>query len=121
TSPDPAATIHIRSLPAQQFIYDAGGAEKSRATYEYDNYAADANHAALVGRSNISWLDAAFTTSYTTRGNATGTGHWILSTGTPLYAYAQYDQAGNVVKAIDQRGNATTFDYADRFGSPNGE
>jgi YD repeat-containing protein len=29
--------------------------------------------------------------------------------------------AGNVVKAIDARGNATTFDFTDRFGAPNGD
>jgi RHS repeat-associated protein len=121
TSPDPAATIHIRSLPAQQQIFDASGAEKARINYEYDNYANDGSHAPLVGLAGISGLDAAFTTNYTTRGNVTCTTRWLLSTSTPLYAYSQYDIAGNVVKAIDPRNYATTFDYADRFGAPDSE
>ena len=49
----------------------------------------------------------------------------ILVLGTALTgavsAYAQYDVAGNVVKAIDANNNATTIDFADRFGSPNGD
>jgi len=32
--------------------------------------------------------------------------------------WAQYDIAGNVVKVIDSKGNATQFDFRDNFGSP---
>jgi RHS repeat-associated protein len=113
--------VHIRSLPKQISVYDAAGAEQARTTFEYDNYAADASHAALAARANISGLDAAYTTAYTTRGNATASSRWLLATNTPVTAYAQYDVAGNVVKAIDARGNASTLDYADRYGAPNGE
>ena len=35
-------------------------------------------------------------------------------------AYHQYDIAGNVVKAIDGRGYSTDFEFADRFGAPDG-
>src|SRR6185295_19848537 len=40
--------------------------------------------------------------------------------------YAQYDIAGNLVKAVDSRSTAnniiaTTFDFSDRFGSPDDE
>ena len=62
---------HIRSLPSQVSIYDAGGIERARTTYEYDNYGTDANHAALVDRGGISGLDSSFSTAYTGRGNAT--------------------------------------------------
>ncbi len=95
--------------------------EKSRTTFEYDNYASDGSHAPLEARSSISGLDSAFTTSYVTRGNVTRATSWILSTSTPLHSYLQYDVAGNVVKSIDARGNATLFDFADRFGVPNSE
>jgi|GEM_PF-390263 len=119
---DASTGAHIRSLPSQASIYDASGVEKARTTYEYDNYTVDTNHAGLINRSNISGLDSAFTTSYGYRGNATGTTHYLLNTGGSVTgsvsAFAQYDIAGNVVKSIDGRGNATTFDYRDNFGSP---
>jgi RHS repeat-associated protein len=116
--------VHIRNLPSQVSIYDGGGVERSRTTYEYDNYATDTNHAGLVDRAFISGLDSAFTTLYTTRGNATGTTVYYLSGGSvtgSASSYSQFDIAGNVVKNIDRRGNATTMIYADCFGTPNGE
>ncbi|HEY3103764.1 MAG TPA: BPSL0067 family protein, partial [Pyrinomonadaceae bacterium] len=118
-----ANVIHIRSLPTQTSIYDAGGVERARATFEYDNYASDANHAPLVYRASISGLDSAFTTSYTTRGNGTATTHYLLVNGSvtgSITAYAQFDQAGNAVKVIDGRGYATNFDFSDCFGAPDG-
>ncbi len=114
-------SIHIRSLPTQVQVFDAAGAEKARTTFEYDNYASDGSHAPLTARSGISGLDAAFTTSYVTRGNLTRATGWILSTSTPLYSYSQYDVAGNVVKSIDARGYATTLDFTDRYGIPDSE
>ena len=77
-APDQNATVHIRSLPlAQQIFSDsAGTTKKAETTYEYDNYSAAANHAGLVNRTNISGLDAAFTTSYTMRGNPTAVSRW---------------------------------------------
>lgn len=63
-------SIHVRSLPTQIQVFDASGVEKSRSTFEYDNYANDGNHAPLQAQSNISGLDSGFTTSYTTRGKA---------------------------------------------------
>lgn len=114
-------SIHIRSLPTQISVYDANGVEKARTTFEYDNYTTDANHAALTSRSNISGLDASYTASYQKRGNTTGISRYILPAGTAISSYSQYDVAGNVVKAIDARGYATTLDFSDRFGSPDGE
>ena len=114
---------HLRSLPIQASVFDANGIERARTTNEYDNYTPDgANHAGLVDRPSISGLDSSSTTSYTTRGNATATTHYLLdSNGSvigSISAYAQYDIAGNVVKAIDARGYATTLDYRDNFGAP---
>jgi hypothetical protein len=86
---DPASTcnaslnlsnvIYLRSLVLQASVYDASGVERARTTNEYDNYTADTNHAALTNRSSISGLDSAFTTSYTTRGNPTGTTRYLLN------------------------------------------
>jgi RHS repeat-associated protein len=122
-SPNPTvSSIHIRSLPVETWISSdaAGNNKKSRTTFEYDNYTADANHAALVNRSGISGLDAAFTTGYTTRGNVTAVSGWLLPSST-ITTYQQYDIAGNPVKIKDGRGYETVAEYDDRFGSPNGE
>ena len=75
-------------------------------------------------RSSISGFDSSFSTSYTTRGNATGTTRYLLTNGSvtgSVSGYAQYDIAGNVLKAIDARGYAINFDFNDRFGSPDYE
>ena len=115
-----APPIHLRSLPSAQTVYDAAGTQRAQTTYEYDNYNLDANHAPLTDRPGISGLDGAFTTNYLTRGNITAVSRWLNTTGGLLITYQQYDIAGNVVKRIDARGFATTFDYSDRFGAPDG-
>jgi YD repeat-containing protein len=114
-------SIHIRRLPTQVQVFDASGVEKARTTFEYDNYVSDGNHALLEPRSNISGLDSGFTTSYVTRGNLTRSTSWILSTGTQLHSYNQFDVAGNVVKTIDARGYPTILEFADRYGAPDTE
>ena len=114
-------SIHIRSLPTQVSVYDASSNEKSRTTFEYDKYSGDSNHAALISRSGISGLDSGYTTSYTTRGNATRVERVKFgTTNTYVDSYSQYDQAGNVVKAIDPNGNATNIAYDDSYGAPDG-
>jgi RHS repeat-associated protein len=123
----------LLSLPLQTSVYDAGGVERARTSFEYDNYNTDTNHATLqtyprpgFSELPISGLDAAFNSSGNnlTRGNVTATSHYLLDTnGSPIGSfgtYAQYDIAGNVSKAIDARGYATTLDYSDNFGAPNG-
>lgn len=125
--------VHLRSLPTQVSVYDAGGTERARTTYEYDNYVTDTNHAALTPRYNISGLCVLFPSptqcdnsnppGYVTRGDVTATTRYLLTNGSvtsSISAYAQYDIAGNVVKAIDARGNATQIDYTDCFGAPDG-
>ena len=116
------SSIYIRSLPSETWVSDdtSGTNKKSRTTFEYDNYSTDSNHAALTYRSSISGLDSAFTTSYTTRGNATAVTRWLLPR-TAITTYQQYDIAGNPVKIKDARGYETIAEYDDRFGSPNGE
>ena len=117
-------SVHLRSLASQVSVYDAGGTERARTTMEYDNYTSDTNHAGLLNRTSISGLDSSFTTSYTTRGNATATTHYLLVNGSvtgSVTGYAQYDIAGNMLKAIDARGNVTTITYDDCFGAPDGE
>jgi RHS repeat-associated protein len=117
-------SIHLRSLPKQTSVYDAAGVEQARTTFEYDNYTATTNHAALVARTGISGLDSSFTTSYGKRGNTTAVTRYLLTNGamtSSISTYQQYDAAGNVVKTIDGLGNQTTFSFNDCFGSPNAE
>jgi RHS repeat-associated protein len=124
SSANVANVIHIRSLPTQTSVYDSGGTERSRVTFEYDNYTSDTNHASLVDRASISGLDSGFTTSYTTRGNGTASMHYLLVSGSvtgSITAYAQFDIAGNAVNVIDARSDATTFEFTDKFGAPDGD
>ncbi|HBB88169.1 MAG TPA: hypothetical protein DC047_11180 [Blastocatellia bacterium] len=111
-------------LPSQTSVYDANNVERARLSFEYDNYSSDNNHAPLTPRSSISGLDSSFNTSYLTRGNRTATTQYLLATnGTvtgSVTSCAQYDVAGNIVKMINARGYASTFDFADHFGAPSG-
>jgi hypothetical protein len=132
---DATTGAHLRSLPSQVSIYDAGGIERARTTFEYDNYAAaDSYHAAIVtyprpafNELPISGLDPAFNSASgnLTRGNSTATTQYFLNSSGAVTGsisnYAQYDIAGNVVKAIDGRGYATRVDFADRFGVPDAD
>lgn len=107
--------IHIRSLPLQQTVYDGVGAERARTSYEYDNYTQG-----IASRPDISGHDPAFSPSYTTRGNVTQATKWLLPS-TQLSSRMQYDEAGNLTSSADPMGRTTSFDYSDRFGSPDSE
>lgn len=128
-------SIHVRNLPTEQWVSSdsAGNNMVSRTTYEYDNYASDTYHYPLTDRQNISGLCTSFTsagvcsnsnpgpTTYVTRGNVTAVSRWLFSNNTPITTYAQYDIAGNEIKAIDARGYSTDMSYADNFGAPDGD
>ncbi|HEX5875422.1 MAG TPA: RHS repeat-associated core domain-containing protein [Pyrinomonadaceae bacterium] len=98
--------------------------ERARTKAEVDNYTIDTTHARLVDRPNISGFDSSFCPDYVTRGNVTCITRSILVNGAvtgSVTSCRQFDIAGNVVKTIDARGFATTTEFADRFGSPNGD
>jgi RHS repeat-associated protein len=126
---DPAVGVHLRSLPSAVQVSDNSG-PIAETDYEYDNYITDANqnHAPLVSRASMTGGDAALlhvttprsTTAYSTRGNTTKVTRQVLQDGTSRTSYAQYDIAGNVVLSIDPNGGKTSFDFADKFGSPSG-
>jgi YD repeat-containing protein len=117
--------IHIRSLSLRTQVFDAGEKKRAETLYEYDNYNSDELdelHDPLSDCPNISGHDGAFSTGYLMRGNVTKISRALLDkdgvvTGW-VNSHAQYDIAGNVVKAIDSKGNATQFDFRDNFGSP---
>jgi RHS repeat-associated protein len=120
--------IHIRSLPLRQQVFDVGEIKRVETFYEYDNYNSDGLlHAPLSEYTNISGHDSAFSAGYIIRGNVTKTARALLNdTGAAtgwINSYAQYDIAGNVVKVVDGRTPAgiTTFEFLDRFGSPDND
>jgi RHS repeat-associated protein len=119
--------IHILNLPKEQWLStDLDGVnKKSLTTFEYDNYTQDANHEPLkTYELTFSGLDSVSTADYKTRGNLTSVSRHLLDNGQSvrsIMAYQQYDLAGNVVKTIDGRGKATTIDFQDCFGTPDGE
>jgi RHS repeat-associated protein len=135
------SSIHLRGLPREQWVSSdsAGNNRLSRSVYEYDNYAADATHAALLPRSNISGLCTVFSLtgqctnydpqSYQTRGNVTSVTSFTdaQTSAGPVMSATQFDVAGNAVKLMDARSiasnqfYATTIDYTDRFGVPDNE
>ncbi|HEV3470192.1 MAG TPA: RHS repeat-associated core domain-containing protein [Pyrinomonadaceae bacterium] len=119
----PAVGAHLRALPSQTWVSaEADGTPKlSLTVYEYDNYSgdpADARHEPLVARAGITGHETAvYSTAFTRRGNVTGVTSYsdaAAQTGAAT-ASAQYDVAGNVVKRIDARGNASSIGYADSF------
>lgn len=117
---------HLRRLPATAWVSsDAAGNNKlSYAQFEYDNYSYSSTHSPLVNRTNVTGHNSTnYGTSYTHRGNLTerkAYANAVSQTG-PVSTYSQFDILGNVVKTLDGNGNISTFDYTDRFGSPDGE
>ena len=132
TYASPAPTFsspHMRDLMWKQYVYDAAGVARAQTAYEYDNYTADASHAAPLDRPNITGLCSTYSAAgvcsnpspsgYTTRGNVTATTQYLLANdGTvtgALNAYVQYDVAGNGIKRIDPRGKVSEVFYGDSF------
>ncbi len=118
-------SVNLLTLPLETWVSSDinGNTKVSRIQYEYDNYTSDTYHAPLVNRSNITGHDSNFGTGYTTRGNVTKVTSYSDAqnqTGA-VSVHTQYDIVGNVVKAVDARGNASTISYNDRFGSPDAE
>lgn len=118
-------SVNLRTLPIESWVssdYD-GNNIVSRIEYEYDNYTSEGGpnpkHAALVPRANITGHNSNYGASYTTRGNVTKVetfANALNQTGA-VSVHTQYDIAGNVVKAIDAKGHASTISYNDNFGS----
>jgi RHS repeat-associated protein len=114
--------VHLKKLPVQSWTSsDINGTNKvALAQFEYDDY----SEYLLVDRQNVVGHETAnYGTTKTLRGNVTKTTSYTDAqnqTGA-IIRKTQYDILGNTVKSIDAKGNASTIDYADRFGSPNGE
>jgi RHS repeat-associated protein len=127
--------VHLRGLVSQVSVKDGAGKERSRLTYEYDNYTPDPEngnrHAALVPYGEIYGLclklggppsfncETPAAASYKTRGNVTGITAYLLDgngnvTGS-VTTSRQYDVAGNALKSVDPVGRASNVGFADSF------
>ena len=119
----PDEIIHRRRLMLNETIKDGGGNVEAYTEIEYDNYAADGNHAPVQYNAGMTQYEdnwfTAFAVDHQPRGNVTSVKHLIggqVTGGVYTTDYSQYDNAGNVVKAIDPLGRAATVSYADNFG-----
>jgi len=110
-------SVHLLRLPKEATVYDGSGNSAARSVTEYDNYAADSNHAALQDYgANVTGHDATYDANKQVRGLVTAVGQWLDTTNTLLYSYPRYDILGNVVSAKDARGFVSTISYADDYG-----
>jgi RHS repeat-associated protein len=110
-----STAIHILNRKLSEITQDNSQNRIAETDYEYDDYnSAHQYHAALVS-SGAAQHDSGFSTSYTTRGNATAMKHWLNTTGAFLSTVSTYDDAGNVPSTTDPGGHTTAFSYTDNF------
>src|ERR1043166_2742536 len=107
---NPALGASLRSLPSQQWVSTdiAGNNKASLTVYGYDE-------SGLTDCPNIIRHDAAFTTTFKTRGNVTSVTRYAnANAGTgAVTSRSSYDIAGNVVGAPGPLGNTATTSYND--------
>jgi RHS repeat-associated protein len=133
TKPDKA---HARNLPSIVKVFGTGSSPLAETDYEYDNYTPEmtgtVHHAHLTDRPGMVGTDATLphasdftpirsSTAYVTRGNATAVTRQVFQDSKTRVSYTQFDIAGNPIAGIDPKGNTTTVDFSDRFGSPGGD
>lgn len=132
TSVNLDSTVYLRILPKEQFIYEvnaASGAEtlKANTRYSFDQspvtprFNISGQCTRIVPNTSPVQCDNVSPEGYMTRGNLTRASVWRNTDGVWLNTDSEYDVAGNVMKIKDARGYATTVDFADRYGSPDGE
>ena len=113
-----AAPIHLRSLPLYEVIYRLDPLtgldinELSLTRFYYDD-------AGVQGVNNIVGMDPAFGTSYWTRGNLTRIDKMLGQQA--IISHQAFDVAGNIIQVSLPDLHLTFFEYADRFGSPDGQ
>jgi len=127
---DSNAIIHMRRLLKSETVKNGANGVEAYTEYEYDNYAPDSNHAAVVVNSGMSEYNgnrfASFASQFQPRGNVTSVKRLIsgpITGGVYTTSYSQYDNAGNVVKTIVPNvsngvdiTSTTTISYTDNFG-----
>jgi RHS repeat-associated protein len=116
---DVSSIIYQRHLLLNETIKDADYHQRAYSDVEYDDYSGASNHAPVVPNSGMIKYDgsrfSSFSSSSQPRGNVTKASRWAGGSNY-IYAFSQYDNAGNVVWTKDPNGNITTVSYADNFG-----
>lgn len=92
--------------------YDGSGNQAAQTVNEFDNYS-HANQP--MQASGAIHHDSSHSTSFTYRGNLTAVSHWLNTTSSFLTTTNQYDDAGNVISAIDPLQHKTSFDFTDSW------
>ena len=114
-----ALNVNLKSLPEKSYIstdYD-GNNIVAQTEYKYDE-------SPLVPRSNVVGWSERTDPQSAARGNLTKTRSWLKSAAEAeswIETKAEYDVLGNAVKTIDAKGNQSTINYNDAFGSPDNE
>lgn len=110
-------SIHILDRKLTENVEDGSGTPFSKTQYEYDNYG-------VISSSGAVQRDAAFGTSYKTRGNVTKSQVWRNTDGVWLATTKTYDDAGNAVSMTvpsnapyDTYNRTTSFSYADAWAN----
>ena len=111
-----ASNINVLGRKLSEVVKDGSGSTVAQTQYEYDNYSSTAPHGSMSA-SGATQHDAAYSTSYTARGNVTQTQHWLNTNSTWLPTTNTYDDAGNVLQTTDPLSNITGFSYADSWGN----
>jgi RHS repeat-associated protein len=108
--------LNIVDRPTSIFTYagPSSGSPVAKTFYEYDVYT-HPNQPMVA--SNAVQHSSTFTTSYTTRGNQTAVQRWRNTDNALLTTTNQYDDAGNLLSAIDPLTNKTSFDYTDSWSN----
>jgi RHS repeat-associated protein len=114
-----APAVNILNRKASETVYDSTSNQclgQTRAcaqtTYEYDSYTGG------ITASGATHHDAAFSSTFTTRGNVTAIHVWRNTDGATLeHRNLQFDDAGNVLQSRDPLLNVTKFGYTDSWAN----
>jgi RHS repeat-associated protein len=122
-----APGIHLRRLPLLEQVFDQeAGTAKVETAYDYDQYTSPGD--TLVERPDATGhLGGTFGSDYHHRGNVTAVRRKLTGgaaeEGLEVSTRRRYDVLGNMYyeQLPNGSGTYTAFDFADRFGCPNGE
>ncbi|HKW18904.1 MAG TPA: RHS repeat-associated core domain-containing protein [Terriglobales bacterium] len=96
-----------------------GGSTVARTVITYDAYGGNGSLSLQSVTGVVNHDDAAYGSSYASRGNATQVSQWVAAS-TYLSTAVSYDTTGQIVQINDPAGIATAFQYADNFYQDNG-